>query len=66
VIGDQDESGPWIRKTFPSVFFVLSNVHTIKAPDVTSPQTVHFILKVTDKGTPALTRYKRIIVTIVP
>lgn len=44
----------------------LYNVHTIRAPEVESPQTVHFILKVTDKGTPALSRYKRIILTVVP
>jgi Protein of unknown function (DUF1593) len=44
----------------------LYNVHTIKAPEVTSPQTVHFILRVTDKGKPQLSRYKRIIVTIIP
>jgi hypothetical protein len=44
----------------------LYNVHTIKAPEVDSPQTVHFILKVTDKGTPALSRYRRVIVTIIP
>lgn len=44
----------------------LYKVHTIKAPEVTSPQTVHFILKVTDKGTPPLSRYKRVIVTIIP
>lgn len=44
----------------------LYNVHTIKAPVVDSPQTVHFILKVTDKGTPALSRYRRVIVTITP
>lgn len=44
----------------------LYNIHTIRAPEVTSPQTVHFILKVTDKGTPALSRYKRVIVTITP
>jgi len=44
----------------------LYNVHTIRAPDVTSPQTVHFILMVTDKGTPPLTRYKRVIVTFEP
>lgn len=44
----------------------LYNVHTIKAPEVTSPQTIHFILKLTDKGTPALSRYKRVIVTVVP
>lgn len=44
----------------------LYNIHTIRTPEVDSPQTVHFILRVTDKGTPALSRYKRIIVTIVP
>lgn len=41
-------------------------IPAVTAPKVTSPQTVHFILKVTDKGTPALTRYKRVIVTVVP
>lgn len=44
----------------------LYNVHTIRAPEVNTPQTVHFILKVTDKGTPSLSRYKRIIVTVIP
>jgi hypothetical protein len=44
----------------------LYNVHTIKAPGVTSPQTVHFILRVTDKGKPTLSSYKRVIVTIIP
>lgn len=38
----------------------------VTAPVVSSPQTIHFILKVTDKGTPRLTRYKRVIVTVVP
>lgn len=44
----------------------LYNIHTIRAPEVESPQTVHFILKVTDKGSPALSSYKRVIVSIVP
>jgi hypothetical protein len=44
----------------------LYNLHTVKAPVVESPQTVHFILRVTDKGNPPLSRYKRVIVTIVP
>ncbi|GAB4024733.1 DUF1593 domain-containing protein [Spirosoma gilvum] len=46
----------------------VSNIYEARpiAPKVTSPQTIHFILKVTDKGTPALTRYKRVIVTVVP
>jgi len=38
----------------------------LKAPEVDTPQTTHFILKVTDKGAPSLTRYKRVIVTIIP
>ena len=44
----------------------LYNVHTIKAPVVDKPETLHFILKVTDKGNPPLSRYKRVIVTVVP
>lgn len=44
----------------------LYNVHTIVAPAVEKPETVHFILRVTDKGTPALSRYKRVIVTVTP
>lgn len=39
---------------------------TIKAPEVESPQTVHFIVKVQDSGAPALTRYKRVIISILP
>lgn len=38
----------------------------IRAPRVTKPETAHFILAVTDKGSPALTRYRRVIVTIEP
>lgn len=38
----------------------------VTAPVVKETQTIHFILKVTDKGTPAITRYKRVIVTVLP
>lgn len=38
----------------------------IIAPKVTKPETLHFILRVTDKGTPALSRYQRVIVTVLP
>ena len=38
----------------------------VNAPQVEKPQTIHFILQVTDKGTPALTRYRRVIVTVLP
>jgi hypothetical protein len=36
------------------------------APAVQRQEQVHFILRVTDKGTPALSRYRRVIVTIQP
>ncbi len=44
------------------------NVHlaNFTAPEVDKEETVHFILKVTDKGEPQLSGYKRVIVTIVP
>jgi hypothetical protein len=38
----------------------------VKAPNVAKSETVQFILRVTDKGTPPLSRYKRVFVTIVP
>ncbi|WP_100615556.1 DUF1593 domain-containing protein [Confluentibacter citreus] len=34
------------------------------APQIDKEETAHFILKVTDKGEPRLSRYKRVIVTI--
>lgn len=44
------------------------NVHLayFTAPKVDHEQTAHFILKVTDRGEPQLSRYKRVIVTILP
>jgi len=44
------------------------NAHNayIVMPQVEKEETAHFILKVTDKGQPALSRYKRVVVTIVP
>ncbi|HOG92348.1 MAG TPA: hypothetical protein PLE80_02125, partial [Opitutaceae bacterium] len=38
----------------------------IVAPEVTQPETLHYIVRVTDKGTPALTRYRRVVVTVTP
>lgn len=38
----------------------------ITAPKVDKPETIHFILQVTDKGAPALTRYKRVVVRVEP
>jgi hypothetical protein len=44
------------------------NIYRIntKAPEVKKTETTHFILRVTDKGKPPLSRYKRVIVTITP
>lgn len=44
------------------------NVHvaSVTAPEVSKEETAHFILKVTDKGEPQLSRYKRVIVTMIP
>lgn len=36
----------------------------ITAPEVDKKETIHFILKVTDKGKPAISRYKRVVVTV--
>ena len=36
------------------------------APRVSKPETMHIILAVTDRGAPPLTRYQRVIVTILP
>lgn len=36
------------------------------APEVDKQETAHFILRVTDKGTPPLSRYKRVFVNIMP
>ena len=38
----------------------------LTAPEVAEPQVAHVILKVTDDGTPALTRYRRVRITFEP
>ncbi|MEQ1797084.1 MAG: hypothetical protein ABL872_03975, partial [Lacibacter sp.] len=38
----------------------------VTAPEVEKKETAHIILKMTDKGTPQLSRYKRIVVNIIP
>lgn len=38
----------------------------VTAPEVERPETVHLLLRVTDKGDPPLSRYERVIVTITP
>jgi hypothetical protein len=41
-------------------------VASIVVPDVEKPETIHFIVEVTDNGTPSLTRYQRVIVVALP
>jgi hypothetical protein len=43
----------------------LSNAY-VRLPEVKREETVHFIVRVTDKGVPQLSRYKRVIVRILP
>jgi len=43
----------------------LYEVH-VRAPNVDKPETATFILRVTDKGEPPLSRYRRVTVTFVP
>lgn len=42
-----------------------SNASFIVPSDATAGSTIHIILQVTDNGTPALTRYQRVIATVV-
>jgi hypothetical protein len=38
----------------------------VTLPKVRSPETLHFIARVTDNGAPPLTRYQRVVVTVLP
>ena len=41
-------------------------VATFVAPNVEKSKTIHVILQVTDSGEPALTRYQRVIINVLP
>lgn len=49
-------------------FMAAENLYKVllTAPKVDKEETAHFILKVTDKGEPCLSRYKRVIVHVLP
>lgn len=38
----------------------------ILAPPVSKPETLHFVVAVTDDGNPSLTRYQRVVLTVFP
>jgi len=63
----------WMYYPEPGTFLgelIIENQHEKEAifiaPRVNKPETMHIILHVTDSGTPALTRYQRIIITVFP
>ena len=58
------ESGTYSKEIVPLVENSWSIYVT--APVVDKKETIHFILKVTDKNSPPLSRYKRIIVNVLP
>jgi hypothetical protein len=60
------EVGGWTEEIKPHIRAPNLYAVPFKAPAVTEPHDAHFILMVTDKGSPALTRYRRVIVTIQP
>lgn len=59
------EAGSWRGKLTMHGAENSTRMHLV-APKVDKPETMHVILRLTDKGTPALTRYQRVIVTVVP
>jgi hypothetical protein len=63
---DDTEAGSYKKPVHFDQAENLYRIPYIKAPVVDKPETVHFILKVTDKGNPPLTRYKRVIVNFIP
>jgi hypothetical protein len=78
--GSQDPDGhalayEWIYYPEPGTYNIKESlgIKDIKAaqtsfvaPKVEKPETIHIVLAVTDSGTPALTRYQRVIVTVYP
>ena len=56
--------------TLPAYHLKMENadqqIMTFIAPEVDIAKTMHFILEVTDNGTPSLTRYERVIVNVLP
>jgi hypothetical protein len=60
------EVGGWGEEINPHVRAPNLYAVPFQAPKVAKARDAHFILKVTDKGSPPLTRYRRVIVTILP
>ncbi len=59
--GTGPDEGPTI-----SISNAFSSNAEFKSPDVGSPKAIHIILEVTDNGSPNLTSYRRVVVTVKP
>jgi hypothetical protein len=59
------EAGSWKTPITPGGADNIYKVGFV-APNVTREETAHFVVAVTDKGGPPMTRYRRVIVTIKP
>jgi hypothetical protein len=60
------EVGSYESRSAIKILNAKNMVASFVAPKVSTPETIHVILAVTDNGTPALTRYQRVVVTVVP
>ena len=55
--------------TYPAILKIENNNEAelkLTAPNVDSPEQLHFVVAVTDDGEPKLTRYQRVIITVEP
>ncbi|TAE29018.1 MAG: DUF1593 domain-containing protein [Cytophagales bacterium] len=60
------EAGTFESARLPIIKNKDQKVATLVVPKALVPETMHIILAVTDNGTPALTRYQRVILTVMP
>ena len=60
------EVGTYSGPRLPVITNRKQQVASLVAPKVEKPETMHFILAITDNGTPTLTRYQRVILTVFP
>lgn len=60
------EVGSYESRSAIKILNAKNMVASFVAPKVSTPETIHVILTVTDNGTPALTRYQRVVITVVP
>jgi hypothetical protein len=60
------EAGSYLEKVSFKPYATNLYKLPVTAPKVEKVESIHFILQVTDKGSPRLTRYRRVIITVLP